>query len=188
MSVRRRLTVLVAATVLSAGLAACGDDDDDTAAEPAGGDETTTTVPTAVTAGDTAPAPTEATAPAPAVVFTAVLNGSEEVPGPGLADGRGGAELTFGGGQVCYVLNVAMGDAPTATHIHQAAKGAAGDVVVDLKPAFQLGEATHDATGCAKPDQAVLDSIVANPAGFYVNVHSAEFPGGAVRGQLAAKA
>jgi hypothetical protein len=35
-------------------------------------------------------------------------------------------------------------------------------------------------------DPAVLARIVANPAGFYVNVHNARFPGGALRCQLEA--
>jgi hypothetical protein len=29
-----------------------------------------------------------------------------------------------------------------------------------------------------------VQSIVADPASFYVNVHNGDFPGGAVRGQL----
>ena len=32
--------------------------------------------------------------------------------------------------------------------------------------------------------QSELDAIIDNPAGFYANVHNAEFPAGAVRGQL----
>jgi hypothetical protein len=32
----------------------------------------------------------------------------------------------------------------------------------------------------------VLQAIVDDPAGYYVNLHTAEFPGGAIRGQLAA--
>jgi hypothetical protein len=31
---------------------------------------------------------------------------------------------------------------------------------------------------------AVADDIRSNPSGFYVNVHNAKFPGGAIRGQF----
>lgn len=185
MGTSRRLIGLGIAACVSLGLAACGDDDDDSAAEPAGGDGTTSS-----TAGSSETTTTTAggTPTAGASVLTAVLTGDAEEPGPGVADGTGGAQLTFEPGKVCYVLNVAMGEAPTAAHIHQGAKGASGGVVVNLAPTFKLGEATHDATGCATAEQSVLDGVLAGPAGFYVNVHTAEHPDGAVRGQLAPKA
>ena len=41
--------------------------------------------------------------------------------------------------------------------------------------------------GCTSgQDAAALQAIIDGPAGYYVNVHNADFPGGAVRGQLAA--
>jgi hypothetical protein len=65
-------------------------------------------------------------------------------------------------------------------HIHAGAAGKSGDVKVPLE--------TPDASGavksCATVDPAVLKEIMANPAGYYVNVHTAEYPNGAVRGQL----
>ena len=179
---RRTLGLAMAVTLLLAG-AACGDDDDDDSATEPAGDETTSS--SADASAETTATTTGATSGSS--VLAAVLTGTEEVPGPGLADATGGAELTFEPGKVCYVMNVAMGEKPTAAHIHQGAKGASGDVVVNLGPTFELGEATHDATGCANADQAVLDSILAGPAGFYVNVHTAEHPAGAVRGQLGPK-
>ncbi len=39
-------------------------------------------------------------------------------------------------------------------------------------------------TGCTSATSALVQQIADNPAGFYVNVHNAEFPNGAIRGQL----
>ena len=41
---------------------------------------------------------------------------------------------------------------------------------------------------CDSIDPALYDQIAANPAGFYVNVHTGQFPNGAMRGQLATAA
>jgi len=43
---------------------------------------------------------------------------------------------------------------------------------------------TEGEVGTFVGDQTVTD-ILANPDGYYVNVHNAEYPGGAIRGQLA---
>ena len=40
-------------------------------------------------------------------------------------------------------------------------------------------------SGCVEAKASVVKAIVANPSKYYVNVHSPEFPKGAIRGQLA---
>jgi hypothetical protein len=46
-------------------------------------------------------------------------------------------------------------------------------------------DGTGAAAGCASGlDRALLHEILTSPASFYVNVHTADFPPGAVRGQL----
>jgi hypothetical protein len=109
------------------------------------------------------------------------LSGGAEVPGPGDADGSGMVELTFNHdkGEVCYDIAVKDIQTPSAAHIHAGAAGKSGPPKVTFKKAT-------DGTwkGCASADKALLDDIMKNPGNYYVNVHNAEFPGGALRGQL----
>lgn len=118
--------------------------------------------------------------PATMHTFNVMLNGVSEVPGPGDPDGTGHAYLTFDetSGEVCYEIAVENIAAPTAGHIHQGAETAVGPVVVNL-----LTDPTQLA-GCVTVDPAVVQAIIANPADYYVNIHNADFPPGAVRGQL----
>lgn len=111
----------------------------------------------------------------------ASLTGAAEVPGPGDEDGTGAATVTIDKekGQVCYTLSVSGIDAATMAHIHDGAAGAAGPPVVTLDaPANGASE------GCKAATPEVLDAIATAPQGYYVNVHNAAFPKGAVRGQL----
>jgi CHRD domain len=113
--------------------------------------------------------------------FATTLSGAAEVPGPGDPDGSGTATLTVnpGRGEICYTLTVA-GIAPsTAAHIHVGPAGVAGPVVVPLGPPTD-----GTISACADVDRALALDIVQNPENYYVNVHNAEFPAGAVRGQL----
>jgi hypothetical protein len=70
--------------------------------------------------------------------------------------------------------------APNASHIHRGAAGVAGPVVITLTSSFPNNRATGTATASA----ALIEEIQDNPSGFYVNVHNADFPDGAVRAQL----
>jgi hypothetical protein len=113
--------------------------------------------------------------------MTASLTGAQEVPGPGDADGSGTAEITIvdATDNVCFDLNVRNIAPATAAHIHRGMRGEAGPPVVTLEAPTDGG-----AEGCISAPGALADEIEANPAAFYVNVHNAEFPNGAVRGQL----
>ena len=113
--------------------------------------------------------------------MTASMTGAQEVPGPGDTDGSGTAEITIvdATDNVCYDLNVRNIGPATAAHIHRGARGVAGPPVVTLEAPTDGGS-----EGCISAPGALADEIEANPAAFYVNVHNAEFPDGAVRGQL----
>jgi hypothetical protein len=114
--------------------------------------------------------------------LSAVLTGAAEVPGPGDPDGSGTAFITLnpGLGEICFELSV-TGIAPaTAAHIHLAPVGVAGPVVVPLAP-----PSSGVSSGCISglPREGVK-AILQDPAAYYVNVHNAEYPAGALRGQL----
>jgi hypothetical protein len=113
--------------------------------------------------------------------MTASMTGAQEVPGPGDSDGSGTAEITIvdATDNVCYDLNVRNIGPATVAHIHRGAQGVAGPPVVTLEAPTDGG-----AEGCISAPGALADEIEANPAAFYVNVHNAEFPDGAIRGQL----
>ncbi len=114
--------------------------------------------------------------------LTAVLTGDAEIPGPGDPDGSGLARITLNQGQkeVCFDLEVFDIAPAFAAHIHQGAAGVAGPVVVTLGP-----PTTGSSSGCVggvAPN--LIKEIRQHPSDFYVNVHNAEFPPGALRGQL----
>jgi len=117
--------------------------------------------------------------------FETTLLGANEVGTTGDADGSGSAEITInrGTGQICYSITV-TGVAPVvAGHIHEAAVDASGPVVVSLLPSgTALSEGTTE--GCVSVDRALAKEIAKDPSEYYVNVHNAEFPAGALRGQL----
>jgi hypothetical protein len=116
--------------------------------------------------------------------LTANLRGSEEVPDPGDPDGRGRAlvKLLPRFGAVCFRLEWRNIADPTRAHIHGGARGTAGDIVVSF---FEAAAGNVRPRGCTEGvDENLIREIRRNPRGFYVNIHNADFPGGAIRGQL----
>ena len=86
-----------------------------------------------------------------------------------------------GAGLVCYRLHAENVTLPTiAAHIHKGAAGVNGPVVVP----FSAPGANGTSSGCTATTAAIIDDILANRAGYYVNVHTKEHPGGAIRAQL----
>lgn len=114
--------------------------------------------------------------------YKASLTGATEVPGPGDPDGSGLVEISIVDevvDQVCYEMTVS-GIAPaTAAHIHRGEAGESGPPVVTLE-----APTSGEVSGCASASDAVIDAIKTYPGGYYVNVHNADFPAGAIRGQL----
>lgn len=116
------------------------------------------------------------------VTLTAALLGENEVP-PADPDGSGTAIVTLNSGQgvVCFEISVSNIALPaTGAHIHLGEAGVNGDIVVPLTPPDESGTSS----GCVEADRGLIKDIRKNPAGYYVNVHTTEFPSGAIRGQL----
>ncbi len=117
------------------------------------------------------------------VNFSTTMAGSQETQ-PADPDGTGTAAITVDmpNSQVCYNVTVQNITLPaTAGHIHRGAVGVSGPPVV---PFDVVPDASGNAVSCVKVDAALLNEIATNPAGFYVNIHTTDFPDGAVRGQL----
>jgi CHRD domain len=115
--------------------------------------------------------------------FSTELTGAAEVPGPGDPDGSGTATITVNPGQeeVCWTIEAEGIELPaTGAHIHEGAVGEFGDVVLPLTPPDEEGFSS----GCAEVSREVALDILKNSEDYYVNVHTDEFPDGAIRGQL----
>ena len=111
--------------------------------------------------------------------YTAFLYGSNERPGPGDPDGVGVATLMIDNvaNTISWAFMAQNIVTPlTAAHIHTGAWGVAGPPIVDFGGSM-TGSNMFDA------DLAMINGPV-NATAFYVNLHNAAYPGGAIRGQL----
>jgi hypothetical protein len=123
--------------------------------------------------GDSAGAP---------AVLVASLEGRNEVTG-GTRDGQALALIGLQGNTLSYTIRTSgIIGIPTQAAIHAGGPGVDGPVVVPLfttaSPAG-VGSGTVTVT-----DPAVLDALRSNPGGFYADLSTAIFPGGAARAQL----
>ena len=143
------------------------------------------TVVVAMTAGVVLGA-TFATADQPDPLFASLSGFNEGTAtanrGAGDPDGWGAADITIDGTTLCYGLTVANISTPINAHIHVGRKSQNGSPVVQLTwPATGDPGAT---SGCVQISPALAHELSTHPHDYYVNVHTGDFPGGAVRGQL----
>ena len=131
--------------------------------------------------------------PTPSNVFKAELKSANE--NPPIADAEascsGTGTLTLTGTSAKFDVSITGCPASTVInigHIHEQVAGQNGPVVIDstLKPGeltLTAGAVTFTRTN-TNADPAVIARLLANPAGFYMNFHSAVHGGGVIRGQL----
>jgi len=120
--------------------------------------------------------------PADGPTLKATLTGAAEKPTPGDPKGSGTAVLRVHTAMktVCYELQV-KGIAPaTGAHIHQAPPTESSPPVAELKTPGADGKSS----GCMEAGPMLLRGLTETPSAYYVNVHNAQYKGGAVRGQL----
>ena len=112
--------------------------------------------------------------------FAATLTGANEVP-PGDPDGAGTASISIDDvtNRICTHLEVRNIGAVSAAHIHRGRAGVNGPPVITLDAPDD-----DDSDDCDDVPDALVDEIRRSPADFYVNVHTAEYPDGAIRGQI----
>lgn len=107
-----------------------------------------------------------------------VLTGTEEVPAVSTTATGSGTILVANDRTVSGSITT-VGINATAAHIHMAPRGSNGPVVV---PMTKTAEGTWSIPAGARFTDTQYASYVAG--NMYVNVHSAAFPGGEIRGQL----
>jgi hypothetical protein len=118
-----------------------------------------------------------AAAAARAATMDVKLSGDQEVP-PVKSSGSASGAITINDDGAVSGSVTATGFTPTAAHIHQAAAGKNGPVIV---PFTKEGDKFSAPAGA----KLTADQMKAYKAGdLYVNVHSAANPGGEVRAQL----
>ena len=90
---------------------------------------------------------------------------------------------------VCWDAALTAGEAlPHVAHIHAAAAGVAGRVVIDLfggAAAVPAPTSYPADTICVRADRAGIIEILQHPSAYSIDLHDAQHPASVMRGQLA---
>jgi hypothetical protein len=99
-------------------------------------------------------------------------------------DARGSASATIdeASGQLCFGLTAKNLGQPVAAHIHRGSRGKNGPIVL---PLVQPSAGDPGASsGCVDITQDLAREIAEYPRRYYWNIHTQDYPAGAIRGQL----
>lgn len=110
-------------------------------------------------------------------------NGANEKPNDGAKTGTASGTfiLDTTKNTICFLNMKTKGlVGVTGAHIHLGGSGIEGSIFVS----FSIAKFNQKGQACSKVDRSVLADIAKHPADYYLNVHTKDFPGGAVRGQL----
>jgi hypothetical protein len=121
----------------------------------------------------------------PTTLLGAELRAENEVP-PLPPGPNGTAQLLVGQFTISYDMTAeGIEMPPTGHHVHEGAAGVNGPVLVAFDPLAWSGDINAaSARGIVLAEPAIIQDILADPAGHYINVHTDTFPAGAIRGQL----
>ena len=115
------------------------------------------------------------------LTYAVKMTGAAETPA-GAPGGTAKAVVTLSTktGKVCWTFTSLSGvSTPTYAHIHVGVAGKSGNIVLPLSTGSTL-----KTKGCVHASATLISQIAASPHGYYVNIHNAAYPGGAVRAQL----
>ena len=120
--------------------------------------------------------------------FFATLLGRNEIAADGKRragdlDRQGGATVVTTDTQLCFAVAVRGIDTPALMHVHRGRPNHNGPIEVTLVPPTS-GDPGASAGCVVVPNTLLLQEITKHPNRFYVNVHTSDFPDGALRGQL----
>ncbi len=112
---------------------------------------------------------------------TITLTGLNEIPNYGDPDGTGLFKFAINESQnqICYELTTSNIVSPTMAQIHSGGKDTVGPMLVNL-----VAPTKGMSKDCVSVEPDKLADLIKNQSGFYVSVQNAEFPDGAIRGQL----
>jgi hypothetical protein len=114
----------------------------------------------------------------PNVIFKATMNGASETPA-NASTATGTATLTYNRNTRIFEIVVNYsGVEATAAHIHKGAVGVGGGVV------FGFTAPVTSPINYTSPELTTSQDSALNANLYYVNIHSANFPAGEIRGQL----
>jgi len=116
----------------------------------------------------------------PASAATSIPLNSGQEPAGGEAGGHGFFSYTIDGTEFCWTLSWQGIADPSAGHVHQAPRGVAGPIVINL----DTDGGGPDASGCRVISAELAADITSDPGAYYVNLHNTGFQAGAIRGQL----